>query len=376
MAPALKASAAPAELEELRSVLRNFLVKKSPVTRVLELMESTDGYDRAVWTQMSEQLALPALAIPDRLGGQGFSFRELAVVLEELGRVAYMGPLFATSVLATQALLLSGDEQACAEFLPEIADGSRTATVAVFEPGRGWATDAVLSAAERDGDGWRLTGVKDSVLDGATADLILVNARCEGESGLFAIDRASPGVSTKPIEVLDLTRPLATVRFDDSVATRVGRDDVTDEVLEYALAGLACEQAAAAEACLDMTVQYVSERIQFGRPIGSYQAVRHRCADMFVLAETARSTARHAVRSIADSDPEAPLAVGVAKSFCSDAFLRIAQDTVQLHGGIGFTWEHPAHVFFKRAKASALMFGNPAAHRARIAPALLKGARV
>jgi alkylation response protein AidB-like acyl-CoA dehydrogenase len=364
--------AAPAELEELRTGVREFLDRRSPVGRTLELMEGPGGYDLAVWAQMSEQLALPALAIPERYGGQGFGFQELATVLEELGRVVYMGPMFGTACLGATALLLAGDDAACDALLPEIAAGTRTATVALFEPTSGWRTDSIVTKARRDGDGWLISGTKDWVIDGADADLILVGALSEDGAALFAVERSDPGVVTAPIDVLDLTRPLATVQLENARGTRIGTRNVLPDVLAHALAGLACEQAGGAAACLEMTVSYASERIQFGRPIGSYQAVRHRCADMFVLCETARATARNAARAVAENLPDLAVALGVAKSYCSAAFLSVAQDTIQVHGGIGFTWEHPAHLYFKRAKSAALMFGDPALHRARIAPALLE----
>jgi alkylation response protein AidB-like acyl-CoA dehydrogenase len=354
------AAITPSALEELRAVLREFLAAKSPVHRALEQMESPGGYDRAVWSQMCDQLALSALTIPEDLGGQGFGFAELAVVLEELGRVGYMGPLFATA-LATNALLLAGDIQ----YVPRIASGEITATLAVHEPGHGWATAATTTVTHTD-DTHRLTGTKAWVLDGATADLVIVSAGHD----LFAVEADQSGVTAEPVAVLDLTRPLATVTFTDVIATRVGPADALESVMRTANAALAAQQAGGAQACLEMTVAYAAERIQFGRPIGSYQAVRHRLADMFVLAETARATARHAAQALATGDPDSKVAVGVAASYCSEAFLRIAEETIQLHGGIGFTWEHPAHLFFKRAKASALMFGDPAAQRARIAHAL------
>jgi alkylation response protein AidB-like acyl-CoA dehydrogenase len=363
--------ASSAELKEQRMVVREFLGRRSPVSRALELMESPSGYDRAVWALMSEQLALPGIAIPEQYGGQGFGFKELAMVLEELGRVVYVGPLYATACLAAHALLLSGDEDACGTLLPEIAAGTRTATVAMVEPGGGWDPGRVTTSAYRDGDEWRLSGSKDWVIDGAVADVILVGARCDDGAAVFAVDRTDPGVVAMPIDVLDLTRPLATVRFEQARGARIGTRNVLPDLVPYALAGLACEQAGAAAACLEMTVSYVSERIQFGRPIGSYQAVRHRCADMFVLSETARATARSAARAITENRPDGAVSVGIAKSYCSEAFLTVAEDTVQLHGGIGFTWEHPAHVYFKRAKSAAMMFGDPARHRAQIAPELL-----
>ena len=366
---------AATDLEELRAVVRTFLEDKSPVTRALEVMESVEGHDHNVWRQLCDQLELPALAIPERYGGQGFGFRELAVALEELGRVAYTGPFFATAVLAASALVLASDEEACSEYLPRIATGDCTGTLAAFEPGGEWSLDCRCTTAALTDGVWRIDGVKDLVLDGDGADLLIVTARCEEDIGLFAVDGRDPGVEATPLPVLDLTRPIATLRLNGVTATRIGGEDagraVLPAVLDRALAGLACEQAGATQACLEMTVTYASERFQFGRPIGSYQAVRHRCADMFVLAESARATARNAARALAEEDPDSEVAVGVAKSYCSDAFLTVADAAIQLHGGIAFTWEHPAHVYFKRAKASALMFGDPALHRVRIAPRLL-----
>jgi alkylation response protein AidB-like acyl-CoA dehydrogenase len=313
---------------------------------------------------MCEQLALQAVTISEELGGQGFGDVELAAVCEELGRAVYMGPLFATA-LATFALQACGDT----EIQPRIAAGEITATLAVHEPERGWALDAPSVTAVRDGDGYRLTGTKAWVLDGTTADVLIVSA---GES-LVAVRRDAAGVDAVPVAVLDLTRPLATVSFDGAAASWVGSIAALPSAMLRADAALAAEQAGGAQACLEMTVEYAAERIQFGRPIGSYQAIRHRLADMFVLAETARATARHAARAVAQApdDPETAVAIGVARSFCSEAYLTVAEQAIQLHGGIGFTWEHPAHLFFKRAKASALMFGDPAAQRARVAPALM-----
>jgi len=350
----------------------SFFAAKAPVRRSLELME-TGPYDAAVWRQLADQLALPALAVPERYGGQGFGLGELGIALYEMGRVVYFGP-FLANVLAGQALLLGGDENACEAYLPAVATGERTATLAIFEPGAAWRIDAPATAAVGDGESWRLNGEKAWVLDGASADTLLVSATCDGDLGLFAVDAAGEGVSVESVSVLDLTRPLARVSLDSTPATRIGGGDtkeVLEAVLDRAIAALACEQAGGIRGCLEMTAAYAAERIQFGRAIGSYQAVRHRLADMFVLAETAESVARNAVRALDEHDGDARVAVGVAGSWCSDAYLHAAGDTIQLHGGIGFTWEHPAHLFFKRAKASAMLFGDAAWQRERVAPDLL-----
>jgi alkylation response protein AidB-like acyl-CoA dehydrogenase len=352
------------ELRELRETLRRFFADKSPSAQVRRLMATDEGYDPKVWAQMAEQLGLQGLAIPEEYGGAGFGMRELAVVMEEMGRALVCAPFLSSVVLAGYALLHSGDEDAARRLLPGIADGSALAALAWMEDER-WDVRHVEMAARPAGDGWVLDGVKTYVLDGHVADLVLVVARREGRPALFAVRGGADGLTRVPLPTLDQTRKMARLEFDGVRARPVGAYD--PRVLDTAAVALAAEQLGGAQRTLEMTVEYVKVRRQFGRPIGGFQAVKHRCADMFVLVESARSAVLHAADT-ADGDPEGlPAAAALAKAYCSEAFFHVAAEAVQLHGGIGFTWEHDAHLYFKRAKASQELLGSPAAHRARLA---------
>jgi alkylation response protein AidB-like acyl-CoA dehydrogenase len=358
------------ELDELRSAIRGFLSVKSSEDAVRKLLDSTPRYDPQVWSQLADQLRLPALAIPEEYGGDGFGLFELGVVMEEMGRVLLCAPFFSTIVLGVQALLASGDGAACARYLPGIADGSTTAALAVAERDGSWDTDRVQTEAVRDGDGWRLTGDKYFVVDAMTADLVLVVARTGAGPGLFAVDRMAPGLSAEPMPTLDGTRALGRLTVRSTPATLVGAEgaagDVLDRTLDIATVALAAEQAGGARRCLEMAAAYAVERHQFGRPIGSFQAVKHKCADMLVQVELAEATAREAARLADDHDPAFAAAAATAHACCSRAYLFVAMENIQVHGGIGFTWEHPAHLYFRRAKSSQLMFGGPAVYLERL----------
>ena len=354
------------EQEELRRVVRQFLDQKSPETAVRDLMHTEAGYDQAVWRQMAEQLGLQGIAVEERHGGSGFTFRELALVLEEMGGALLCAPFFSTVVLAAGALGRSGDEAACEELLPAIAAGRCIAALAFEED-----DESNGAVAVPDGAGWRLRGEKTYVLDGHTADVVLVVARSPRGLGLFRCDGAAEGLQRDLIPTLDLTRKQARLRFSGTPAVAVGRlghgGTVLDAVLRLAAAALAAEQIGGTQRCLDMAVGYAKERLQFGRPIGSFQAIKHRCADLLVECETARSAAYYAAWCAAAGDEDLPVAAAMAKAHCSDAYYRTAAENIQIHGGIGFTWDPPAHLYFKRAKSSQLMFGDPAHHRARLA---------
>jgi len=352
--------------EELRRFVRQFLEEKSPESAVRELMGTARGYDEAVWRQMAEQLGLQGIAIDERYGGGGFTFRELALVLEEMGRALLCAPFFSTVVLAAGALVRSGDEAACAALLPAVAAGDCTAALAFEEDG-----DSNGAVAVADGTGWRLRGEKTYVLDGHTADVVLVVARTPRGLGLFRCSGDAEALGRELLPTLDLTRKQARLTFAGTPAVAVGRPGdgtrVLGAVLQSAAAALAAEQVGGAQRCLDMAVGYAKERMQFGRPIGSFQAIKHRCADLLLECETARSAAYYAAWCAAADDDDLPVAAAMAKAHCSDAYYRTAAENIQIHGGVGFTWEHPAHLYFKRAKASQLMFGDPAHHRARLA---------
>ena len=359
------------ELDELRAALRDFLAAKSSEEAVRKLMEGEPRYDPAVWAQLAEQLRRPALALPERYGGDGFGLVELGVAMEEAGRVLLCSPFFATVALGAQALLASGDEDACSRYLPGIASGSTTATFAVTEHEGSWDVGRVGTHATLDDGVWTLTGEKLFVVDGTTADLLLVVARSDAGPTLFAVDRlASAGMVAEPMQAIDGTRALAKVTFLSTPATVVGTQGsaaaIVERVIDVASVALAAEQAGAARRCLEMSAGYARERYQFGRPIGSFQAVKHKCADMLVQVELAEAAAREAARLADESSPDFAVAAATAHACCSRGLMFAAMENIQVHGGIGFTWEHPAHLYFRRAKSSQMLFGGPAVYLERV----------
>lgn len=347
------------EQRELRDALRRFFADRSPAAEVRRLMETADGYDPKMWAQMAEQLGLQGLAIAEERGGAGFGMRELAVVFEEMGRAVVCAPFLAT---ITAAAALEAGEGGH-DLLPGIADGTAIATLAVAEDGGSWDLGSVATRFE---DGV-LRGTKDFVLDGHVADLILVAARDRDGVGLYAVKSDAGGLARNLLPTLDQTRKLARVEFDGVPARKVGAEDAVLRALDLAAVALAAEQLGGAQRTLDMTVEYAKVRHQFGRPIGSFQAIKHRCADMFVLVESARSAVLNAAAVADESPDELPAAAALAKAYCSDAFFHTAGEAIQLHGGIGFTWEHDAHLYFKRAQSSRHLFGAPDRHRERLA---------
>jgi alkylation response protein AidB-like acyl-CoA dehydrogenase len=358
-----------AELAQLRDSVRDFLAAKSGEQRVRAAIETERGYDEDLWRQMAEQLSLPGLALPEEYGGDGFGFTELQVVLEELGRALTPSPFFASVVLAAGAILATGDEVAAKAYLPGIASGKTTATLAVAESAGLWSFDQLTTTARpAAAGGWLLTGSKQFVIHGATADLLIVAAHTEQGPAFFAVQPGNPAGTTLTrtgLKTLDLTRPMAALQFTDTPATLIGAAGAAgpalDAVLDRAMTAVAAEQAGAARACLEASAAYARERHQFGRPIGSFQAVKHKCADMLVKVELAQAAATEAARAAAGDTDAAPLpqAAAVAHAVCSESLMFAAAENIQVHGGIGFTWEHPAHLYFRRAKASQLMFGGP-----------------
>ena len=362
--------------EELRSLVRSFLAEKAPSEAVRRWMDSEVGYDRDVWQQMAEQLGLHGLALPEQYGGAGYGLAELAIVLEEMGRSLMPTPFFSTIGLAAQTLLASGDDQACRRYLPGIAAGELTATVAVCDENGSWDLSDITMLALRDEGDWRLSGTKMFVIDGQTADVILVIARADDGLGLFAIDRNASGLSTTRLDALDPTRRLARMDLQDCRVQRIGpAGDAAPflrRALDVATAALAAEQLGGAQACLDAAVDYAKIRVQFNRPIGSFQAIKHKCADLLVEIESARAAVLYAASMTADANDasaaeEFAICAALVSAYCSAAYTHAAKENIQIHGGIGFTWEHDAHLYLKRAKTSELLFGAPAAQRARVA---------
>ena len=360
---------AASELDSVRTAVREFLARASPSSTVRALMDTERGYDDTVWRQMANELGLHGIAVPERWGGAGAGMPELAVVFEEMGAALLCSPFFATVALALQALLSSNDESAVEEFAPALLDGSRVATLVLNGTLDAWDPGAVTIAGSQSDTGYRLSGSAPLVLDGYTADLILVAANTVKGTSLFAVDAMAPGLEREPLRTLDRTRKVARLRFDNVSARLIGADGEAAAGLartaDLALVALAAEQLGAAQRCLDTAVAYAKERIQFGRAIGSFQAIKHRCADMLLLVEGARSAVFHA--SNAADDRDRALAASVAKVACSEALLHVALDSMRIHGGIGFTWEHDAHLYVRRAKSAELMFGDPNFHLERLA---------
>jgi alkylation response protein AidB-like acyl-CoA dehydrogenase len=358
------------EQEELRKTVRAFLDQKSPESEVRRLMETDEGYDPAVWKQMGEQLGLQGLIVPEEFGGHGFTYVELGVVLEEMGRALLCAPYFSTVVLAGNALIHSGDDGAKKDYLPGIASGETIATLAFTEPSGKWDEAGITMEAAKKGDGWVLNGTKSFVLDGATANLILVAARSGNGVSLFAVDDAS-GLTRTSLSTMDQTRKQAKLEFSDTPARLIGAEGegwkTLSTVLDLAAVALAAEQVGGAQKVLDMSVEYAKVRIQFGRPIGSFQAIKHKCADMLLEVESAKSAAYYGMWCASEMNDELPSVASLAKAYCSEAYFHSAAENIQIHGGIGFTWEHPAHLYFKRAKSSELLFGDPTYHRELLA---------
>jgi alkylation response protein AidB-like acyl-CoA dehydrogenase len=356
------------ELDALREAVRGLLAKRSVVRAAVE---TPDGYDPALWSRLCAEIGVAGLAVPESYGGAGASLRETCVVLEELGRTLTPSPLLGSAVLAGAALLGSGDAGACRRLLPGIADGTRLAALA-WTPRTGhWDPADVACAADRDA---RLSGEAHYVLDGDLADVLLVAARTADGVGLFEVDPAGPGVHRVRSTTVDLTRRMAAVRLDAAPGRRLGGGDARDVlagVRDIACVALSAEQAGTAARALEITVAYAKTRTQFGRPIGAFQALQHRMADLHVLVETAGSASYAAVAAL--GTPDLPLRAAVAKVHCSEALMRVAGEMIQLHGGIGITWEHDAHLYFKRAHGAWHLFGRPAEHVARLAPGVIGG---
>jgi alkylation response protein AidB-like acyl-CoA dehydrogenase len=351
---------------ELREVVRGFLAKESPEAEVRRAMASPEGFDRDLWRRLAE-IELVGIAIPEQYGGQGFGFEELAVVLEEAGRSLLCAPYLSTAVLAAQTLLAAGDYDARADLLPPIARGEVIATLAIAEDTGRWDETGIALRADGGGDEYTLTGVKSFVLDGHTADVLLVSGRTPAGVTLLGVDADAPGMTRTPLDALDLTRKLARIEFAGTPARRIGEEGgawpVLRHVMDLASIALGAEQVGGAQRCLEMSVEYAKVRHQFGRPIGSFQAIKHKCADMLLQVESSRAAVRHSAAAVAASPDDLRRLAPVVKSYCSEAFSAVAAETIQVHGGIGFTWEHAAHLYFRRAKSSELLFGSPAYHR-------------
>jgi alkylation response protein AidB-like acyl-CoA dehydrogenase len=356
------------EHAELRATLRRFFESRSPEAAVRKAIDSEIGYDVELWKQMSDQMGLQGLGLAEEYGGSGFGAHETTIVFEELGRALVPSPFFATIALAAGLLIAVGDDDANAKYLPGIAAGELLATVAQAEPDGSWHCTGTsdVTAAQRDGQ-WHVSGEKTTVLNADVAGLILVVTVEDGATSVYAVDPASDGVNIVALTALDLTRRQSKVRFDSAPATLIGRHggsgDAVAAMLDRAAVALAAEQAGAAGHLMQLSVDYAKVRHQFGKPIGAFQAIKHKLAEMAFDVERMDSVVRHAATAAATDSPELPVIASTAKVFCSEALFRVAAETIQVHGGIGFTWEHQAHLYFRRAKSSEYLLGSPVKHR-------------
>ena len=355
------------EQEQFRSAIRRFLADKSPTTEVRRLMATAEGYDPKVWRQMSEELALPGVHIPEQYGGAGFGMVELCIVTEEMGRALLCAPYFSTAVLAANAIMNTGTEEQKSKLLPDIASGARLATLAITEPSGYWDPSSIETISR-----FRIDGVKSYVVDGHIADLLIVAARVPSSTGrdglgLFTVDAKDAGVERRQLESMDPTRKLARIDFRGAHATLLGElDDGAKRIqrtMDQAAIALANEMMGGAQALLDSAVKYSKMRVQFGREIGSFQAIKHKLADMLLEVELAKSAAYYAAQAAAINDPEWPALASLAKASASESYLHTAIETIQIHGGIGFTWDNDTHLWFKRAKSSEIFLGLPSYHR-------------
>jgi len=369
------------EQDQLREAVGKFMESKSPSAEVRRLMETTEGFDPAIWKQMAQELGLQSLHLPEAHGGQGFTFVELGIVLEEMGKVLLCAPYFSTVCLAANAIMNAGTDAQQGELLPGIASGDTIAALAFTEPNGKWDASGITMEAKSSGSGgkgdaWTLEGTKMFVLDGHTANTIVVVAREAGTSGddgigFFVVDGDAKGLNRTPLATMDQTRKQARLDFSGVAARPLG--DVgkgwaaLSKTLDQAAVCLANEMVGGGQKVLDMAVEYAKVRVQFGRPIGSFQAIKHKCADMLLEVESGKSAAYYAAWAAGEDNEELPVVASLAKAYCSDAYFHAAAENIQIHGGIGFTWEHDAHLYFKRAKSSEILLGDATYHRELLA---------
>jgi alkylation response protein AidB-like acyl-CoA dehydrogenase len=363
------------EQQEFRAVLRRYFEQSSPTSTVRRLMETEAGWDAAAWREMNQQLGLCGVHVPEEYGGQGFSFVELGIVLEEMGRALVCAPYFASAVLAATAIMNAASEAQKTALLPPIVSGETIATLAFTEPDGLWDASGVETTATPAGGRFTLDGVKSFVLDGRTADLIVVLARAPGSSGedglsFFTVRGDAPGLTRTPLKALDPTRKLARLDFAGVPADLLGEAGAAAapfaKTLDQAAACLASEMVGGAERLRQSALDFANLRMQFGRPIASFQSMKHKQADMLLEVELAKSAAYVAAQSAADDAVDMPALASLAKAAASEAYLQTAIHTIQIHGGVGFTWDNDTHLWFKRAKSSEVFLGDPAWRRERL----------
>ncbi len=367
-----------AEQDEFRSVLRRYFEDRAPTIEVRRLMATEIGWDREQWRRMNNELGLAAIAIPEACGGQGFGAIEQCIVMEEMGRALLCAPYLSSTVLAATAIQHGGRDNQKHELLPAIASGNIVATLAMSEDNGDWTLDGTATTATDTGAGFVLDGAKTVVPDGHTADLIIVCARRPGTSGsdglsLFIVDSDADGLDRKPLATIDETRKLARLTFSKTPAAMLGHAGTAPDVLRHtqnrASICLANEMVGGAERLREDALEYTRMRIQFGRSIASFQVIKHKAADMLADVELAKSAAYYAAAAIDErgfDDAAMPAIASLAKAAASEAYMQTAVHAIQMHGGIGFTWDNDTHLWFKRAKSSEVFLGDANYHRERM----------
>jgi alkylation response protein AidB-like acyl-CoA dehydrogenase len=360
----------------LRESAREVFARQCPMERVRTLMAGETAFDEELWHTLADQGWL-GLHLPEAVGGLGLGLVDLAVVVEEMGRACVPGPFLATLWAAT-LLAHASDRAAPPPALESILAGDLRATVALLEPENGWDPQEVQLGIEKDDGGYRLSGRKMAVLDAADAGLIVCAGRHDNQITLLSVRSDAPGVTLTATPALDATRKLYQVDFAGAVvpaADVLASGDRARAALErsvqLATVAVCAELVGIVQRVLEMSVDYAKTRQQFDRPIGAFQAVQHQCADMLLLTESARSAAYYAAWALSANAPDAPRALAIAKAYASDAARDVCHHAIQVHGGVGFTWEHDLHIYFKRARADGALFGDATFHREQIARLIL-----
>lgn len=355
------------EQTDLRDAVADLMAKRSPESEVRRVMETESGYDPTVWAELAG-MGLVGLVIPEEFGGAGAGAADLTVVCEQMGRALLCAPYLSTAVLTPHLLGALGDSAECARVLPLIAAGDLIATVAFAEAGSTRPPQHPQTTAT-DAGGWTVSGEKTYVLDAATAALFYVAAETDSGTAIFAVDRDAAGVSVAALDTVDRTRRQGRLHLDGAPARLIGAPSAgraaLSEALDQTAVALVAEQAGGAMHAMQMAADYARTRFQFARAIGSFQAVKHMCVDMLLEAQSALSAARHVAAAFDAAEPDRLTDLALAQAYCSDAYVSVAAANIQVHGGIGFTWEHPAHLYLRRARTDAQILGDPAWHRER-----------
>lgn len=359
------------EQQELRRSARRFLREQAPTSALRQWIATPDVLDAGIWRRITEDLGWTGFAIPEEFGGFGFSWLEMGLVLEECGRALLPAPVWTTTALGAGSILELGNDDQRAELLPEIAAGTTIATLALTEAGGKWDTKSIRTTFRQDGDQWIIEGQKTYVPWAHKAGLIITIARGEnGELGAFAIPADTEGLTVTRLATMDMTRPQGEITYANvrvpAAARLNGAQDAEaalQTVLHRAAILLSNELLGVAEASMDIAVDYAKQRVQFGKPIGTFQAIKHKCANMLMMVEAARSATWFAAWEAAQPGANLAESAHVTKGYTSDIAYRITADLIQVLGGIGITWEHDAHFYFKRARAAAALLGNTAQHR-------------